>query len=277
MFVKTLVVLFLLILSWVLTQKHIIKEITITFKELKEANIRVSRMVVELKESNQIKDKFFDLIAHDLRSPFTAILGFSEVLLEKNDYREEEKREFIQNIYQSGRSANELLSRLLDWARLQTGRWIPNPHSFDVRKTISMVESLHHANALHGKVTLISTIKKHCYVYADESMVETTLRNLVSNSLKFTQPGGLVTITAIRNNTHIEIIVSDSGKGMDIDCLNSLFVIGKHTVSTDLSGKRGTGLGLILCKEFVEKNGGEIWVDSELGKGSQFHFTIPLA
>ncbi|MFZ2151238.1 MAG: ATP-binding protein [Candidatus Absconditicoccaceae bacterium] len=246
-------------------------------KILQEQSKELAQKAQQLNEEILTKDRFFDLIAHDLNSPFNGIMGFSEILLEEgSSYSDEEKENMIKLIYNSSKNAHKLLEHLLEWARLQTGRLKVSPTTFDVSKTINGVISFHFANAMHRKVTLVSTVKESHYVYADEPMVDSTIRNIVSNAIKFTQSGGIVMISVEKHNDSLEIIVTDNGKGMSPDILNALFKIGEKIISEDLTGKKGTGLGLILCKEFVERNGGKIWVESELGKGSKFHFTIPL-
>lgn len=230
-----------------------------------------------LKEQIAIKNKFFDIIAHDLRAPFNAILGFSSVLLEENDYSEEDKKQFLGYISQSATNTTKLLDNLLAWARLQTGRLLPNLKSFDINQIIKLVYSLHQTIALQHKVHLILDAKKTFIVKADENMIETVLRNLVSNAIKFTQANGFVTISTKQVDNELIVSVVDNGKGIKSEDTAYLFDTDKNFVSEDVSGDKGTGLGLILSKEMIEKNGGRIWVESELGKGSQFYFTIPMA
>jgi len=242
--------------------------------DLVEDNINKTQKLKELVET---KDKFFDLIAHDLRTPFNGIMGFATLLTEESeDYSEEEKKSFLKNIIKSSKSANKLLDRLLEWARLQTGRWNPDLQYFKINKVIDEVVSFHQANAIQREVHLIINFKGSFVVYADEHMIETAIRNLVSNAIKFTQKNGIIMIDIKKQEKDMLVTISDNGRGMDTKIIDSLFKIGEDVILRDASGNKGTGLGLILCKELIEKNGGTIWAESELEKGSKFHFTIPL-
>lgn len=301
-FLSVLISMLVVMLTfWLVIRGYVTKPINIILKSLKSGDIRIlekirsnkvddewntfaSLVKDNLKKTNQLnleistKNKFFDLIAHDLNSPFNVILGFSQLLLEEGAlYTDKEKEKFIRNIYDTSKNLQNLLINLLEWARLQTGRLNVHPITFNITETINGVVSLHLANATHRKINLLSTIKESFSVHADKAMINSTIRNIVSNAIKFTQSGGIVMIYAEKRIDSIEIIVSDNGKGMSPNILNALFKIGEDVILKDMSDKKGTGLGLILCKEFIERNGGKIWVESELGKGSKFHFTIPLA
>jgi signal transduction histidine kinase len=247
-------------------------------EELFKTTQELLKTTEELKHEIQTKDQFFDLIAHDLTTPFNGIIGLTQLLLESSEsFSEEEKKTLLQSIFQSSRSSYKLLKKLLDWARLQTGRWNPIPKSFEINKLIDVVVSFHQASAIQKKVDLIVDTKDTFFVMADENMLEAALRNIISNAIKFTQPYGFVKIHLQQQDKAVIVTITDSGKGMSSNILNSLFKIGKKVVSEDVSGNIGTGLGLILCKEFVEKNNGRIWVESELEKGSAFHFSVPLS
>lgn len=290
----------ILLVFWLIIRKNITHPMAVILQALKIGDITIlqqmkvnrfydewdtlSYLVVDniqktkkLKELVATKDKFFDVIAHDLRSPFNAIVGFSEML--SNDEEElsiEQRKKFSQYILTTSQGANKLLTRLLEWARLQTGRWTPNPQPFAINKLIDGVVSFHQSTATHYKVNLLTDIKDSFMVYADEQMIETVVRNLISNAIKFTQSGGFVKIEIRKQEKDVVVVVRDNGKGMSQSLVSSLFKIGENVVSHDVSGKLGTGLGLILCKELVEKNGGTIWAKSEPAKGSEFYFTIPL-
>jgi signal transduction histidine kinase len=254
------------------------EELFKTTQELLKTTEELLKTTEELKHEIQTKDQFFDLIAHDLTTPFNGIIGLTQLLLESSEsFSEEEKKTILQSIFQSSRSSYKLLKKLLDWARLQTGRWNPIPKSFEINKLIDVVVSFHQASAIQKKVDLIVDTKDTFFVMADENMLEAALRNIISNAIKFTQPDGFVKIHLQQQDKEVIVTITDSGKGMSSNILNSLFKIGKKVVSEDVSGNIGTGLGLILCKEFVEKNNGRIWVESEVEKGSTFHFSLPLS
>lgn len=245
-----------------------------TVAHLVEDNLQKTK---DLKALVSTKDKFFDLIAHDLRSPFTAIIGFTRMLADnREDLTTEDGKLYLGYILEASRHANKLLDRLLEWARLQTGRWVPNPQPFVINKLVDSVISFHASNALHHNLHLLKNVKETFTVCADEQMIEIAIRNLLSNAIKFTEPGGFVKINLKEYEQSILVSIVDNGKGMPSALVDSLFQIEKSVVVQDVSGKQGTGLGLILSKDLIEKNGGRIWVESEPGKGSTFHFTVPL-
>jgi signal transduction histidine kinase len=275
-FIENIIVLFVCIstifaLSWWIIKVQVINDAIRTVQVLKTSSEK-------LRESSLVKDKFLDLMTHDLKSSFNSIDGFTTLLLDKSQqHTEEEKTEYLQYILQSTNNANKLIERLSAWARLHTGRWNPNPQSFDIGSLIANVVSFHQPYAVQRKIHLLVDIKESFSVFADELMLETALRNLVSNAIKFTQSGGFVKIGFRKQEGYVVIIVRDNGKGMSLELINNLFTLGGNVITPDVSGKRGTGLGLILCKDLVEKNGGKIWVKSEENKGSNIYFTIPLS
>jgi signal transduction histidine kinase len=295
-------ILTVLLIFWLNIRRHISRPISLILRALETGDISVLKKIRsdaiddewdiiaklvednvkntrDLKEQVATKNKFFDLIAHDLRSPFNVIMGFAEILLEEVETLTlEELKKYLKLIFQSANNANELLNQLLEWARLQTGRWNANPQSFNINKLIENIVSLNESGAIQKKIHLISNFKdSFVVVNADENMIGTVVRNIISNAIKFTEPNGFVKIDAKKNDNDVTITISDNGKGMSVDTLNSLFKMGEVMIVQDTTGKKGTGLGLILCKELLEKNGGKLWVESELGKGSKFYFTIPLA
>jgi PAS domain S-box-containing protein len=231
----------------------------------------------EMKELNNTKDKFFSIIAHDLKGPFNAILGFTELLAENyDDFDEDEKKKFIHAIKVASDSTYKLLENLLDWSRLQTGKINPVPEIIDLSlltmENISVMKSM----ADSKKIRLLSSVQYNTRAYADANMVRTIIRNLVSNAIKFTLPGGEVKITAIENKNKAELCISDNGVGISDDRKGLLFYIDEKLSTPGTANETGTGLGLLLCKEMVERQGGQIWVESEEGKGSSFYFTLPL-
>lgn len=274
--VTGLLVLFLL--SWFAVKILIVNQFMNAIQELKQSEEEARILSEDFKSLSVTQQKFLDLMSHDLKTPFNGIEGFTNLLLDTSEhYTEEERRVFLQHILQSTSSANKLISRLSKWARLQTGRWKANACTFEINKLIHGVVSFHSANALQKRVHLIADLKETVLVLADQLMIETALRNLVSNAIKFTQPDGFVKITIKKQDKDLVVLIEDNGKGMSPKLVGDLFIIGERVVLPDISGKMGTGLGLILCKEFIEKNGGNIWVISEPGKGSKFYFTLPLA
>lgn len=238
-------------------------------KALKDSETR-------LIELNSTKDKFFSIIAHDLKGPFNSILGFSELLADRiseNDYEEIEKYAMI--IQNSARRAMDLIMNLMEWSRSQTGRIEFNPENMDFVGLIKTISQLLNDTAQQKSITLYTETPEHVMVFADKAMMGTVMRNLISNAIKFTHPGGEIIISVEHKRNKLTVTVADNGVGIKPEAMDKLFVIEKSYSTIGTQDEKGTGLGLILCKEFIERHGGEIWVESEVGNGSQFHFTIP--
>jgi len=251
-------------------QKHI-RALQINEKKLRESE-------QNLKESNRQKDMFFSIIAHDLRSPFTSLLGFTQFMVQEADtLTKEEFREFSASIDKTARNVYNLLENLLQWARMKTGRMEYSPAAINLYEMVTDLLDLYQPNAFKKKITLLhnSNVKKK--VVADINMLNTVFRNLVSNAIKFTREGGVIEITTKQKNKFVEVTIKDNGVGIPKGNINKLFMIDEHVSTVGTDKERGTGLGLVLCKEFVEKNGGTIRVESQKGKGSSFIFTVPLS
>jgi len=231
----------------------------------------------ELQKINAEKDKFFSIIAHDLKSPFNSILGFSELFVEqaaKKDYESIDK--YAGLILKSSHAALNLLSNLMEWAQSQTGRMKFSPEQLDLTNLINDIVTQFENTALQKEIVVSKSLPHGLLVFADNSMLSTVLRNLISNAIKFTYPGGKIRISAEKNQNEIKISVGDTGKGISNEVLNKLFQIDGNITSPGTQNETGTGLGLILCKEFVEKHNGKIWVESKVNEGSTFYFTIPV-
>jgi two-component system sensor histidine kinase/response regulator len=229
----------------------------------------------KLEELNATKDKFFSIIAHDLRSPFNAILGFSEILSELvSEKNYDDIDEYATIIHQSSIRVTDLLMNLMEWSQSQTGRIEFNPVHFEMVHLIDEIKRLFINVAMQKSISITEKAPPEVLVYADEGMVSTILRNLISNAIKFTKQGGEITISIVEKN-EIIVSVSDTGVGIPKTMIDRLFKIDQNYSTTGTCNEKGTGLGLILCQEFVQKHGGKIWVESEEGKGSVFYFTIP--
>ncbi len=230
----------------------------------------------ELTNLNATKDKFFSIIAHDLKSPFNSIIGFSNLLIrqiEEKDYASIERYAGI--IQNSSQQAMDLLMNLLEWSRSQTGRIVYTPEKINFSTSIDEVTELFFALAQQKSITIYKTIPDSISIYADKAMISTILRNLISNAIKFTNVGGEISISAEQILNDLVVSVSDNGVGMDESAIGKLFRIDETHTTLGTENEKGTGLGLLLCKEFIEKHGGKIWVESFPGKGSKFHFSIP--
>ena len=232
----------------------------------------------ELRHINAEKDKFFSIIAHDLRGPFNGFLGFTRLMVEDlPDLTQGEILKFAVSMRNSATNLFQLLENLLEWSRSQRGLTNFEPESFLLKSMI--VESMHTLmDAAHKKGVCISfEIQEDLGVFADEYMLASTIRNLASNAMKFTKKGGNVSIAAktVSGNS-VEISVRDTGIGMSSTMVEDLFRLDVQTNRKGTDGEPSTGLGLLLCKDFIEKHGGKIWVESEEGKGSTFRFTLPV-
>jgi PAS domain S-box-containing protein len=245
--------------------------------EQKKAEQALKESKQMLQIANATKDKFFSIIAHDLRGPLINIESFSELLIEGLRERDHLKYEkFLTLLHSSAKSAVCLLDNLLNWARSQTEQIIFNPRYLNCSAVIQKVLEGSKAIAKLKSISVNFIQSDEMKIYADQDMLMTILRNLISNSIKFTHSEGRIDIFIVRNREFIEITISDNGVGMNEDKRNRLFKLGTNTRTNGTENERGSGLGLVLCKEFIEKHGGKIWVESEKGKGSDFKFTLPL-
>ncbi|BAX81865.1 sensor histidine kinase [Labilibaculum antarcticum] len=245
--------------------------------ERKRSELALIESERKLKELNATKDKFFSIIAHDLRSPFNNIIGFSELLIEKvNDTSFTESEKYLNVINSSANNTLTLLDNLLNWAKSQTGKISFKPEKIVFSNIILEVLKLEKTIANAKNISLNYFTADEIEVYADEDMLKIILRNLISNAIKFTKPGGEIRVFAILTKDWVEITISDNGVGMNEEKRKELFKISSNSSTIGTAKEKGSGLGLILCKEFVKKHGGNIWTESELGKGSDFKFTLPF-
>lgn len=231
---------------------------------------------LKLIELNATKDKFFSIIAHDLRNPFNSIVGFSEHLIElikEKDYGQVENVADI--IRQSSNSAMDLLKNLMEWAQSQSGRMEYKPEYFEINTIVSEVLLLMKGYAEQKSIIINEKLSVGIRVFADKAMLSTVLRNLISNAIKFTQPNGQVTVTSVMGQNELTISVIDTGVGISKERIDKLFKISEGYSTQGTQKETGTGLGLILCKEFIEKNNGKIWAESR-GDGSTFNISLPL-
>lgn len=243
----------------------------------KKAELLLEKQAVELKDLNLTKDKFMSIIAHDLRSPFNAIIGFSDLMI-KNFYEldDETFQKGLRTIESAANHAFKLLENLLIWSQNQTGRRKFSPEMINLKTQVSESLNMVKSEAISKNIRFTVSIKKTFNVFADKNMLNSILRNLISNSVKFSFKGGKVKITAIQTDHELQISVSDSGVGISPERLASIFEIDKRTNTTGTENEQGTGLGLILCKDFVSMHKGRIWAESTQGSGSCFTFSLPL-
>jgi signal transduction histidine kinase/CheY-like chemotaxis protein len=248
--------------------------------------IRNARLYELEKKLNADKDKFFSIVSHDLRTPFNVLLNYSQLMAEMvNDLSRQEIQEMSQDIYKQAEATFNLLTNLLTWARLQRGRIEYEPGPVELHRVAEKVVNLLREMALDKGIRLEQTIEEQLFVYADKFMLGTIIRNLASNALKFTPAGGQVSLSARQNGIStengatnwVEVRVEDTGVGISREDIDKLFKLEAHHTTYGTAQEEGTGLGLLLCQEMVEKNKGRISVESEVGKGTTVKFTVPLA
>lgn len=249
----------------------------IDISERKRFEEQIKNMNEALEETNKSKDRFFSIIAHDLRNPFVTLLGFSEMLIEDfNDFSDEEKITYLKEMQKTAQSSHELLDNLLQWSRSQTGRIKYSPSKINFSELLNENYELVQKTADMKNIELKSKVDDNLFLQADEDMVTTILRNLLTNALKFTQKDGKITVSAQSEDSNfVHISIADTGIGIEPERVDKIFLIDETESTEGTSGEKGSGLGLILSKEFVEKHGGRIWVESKIGEGTTFHFTLP--
>jgi len=247
------------------------------YKRLSSAYLKIETKNSELVEINATKDKFFSIIAHDLRSPFNTIVGFSLHLVEQiNEKNYTELSNIADYILQSSDKAMALLSNLMVWAQSQSGKIEFQPEYFDIASLVKETTQLLNGTAEQKSIVVENLIATNTKVYADKEMTNTVIRNLLSNALKFTEAKGKITISSDESPTNmLTIKISDEGVGIPQKRINKLFNISDNESTLGTQNESGTGLGLVLCKEFVEKNNGKIHVESTVGVGSTFSFSLP--
>ncbi|MBU2556795.1 MAG: AAA family ATPase [Bacteroidetes bacterium] len=245
----------------------------ISYRKQAEEEVKLKNR--DLEKINAEKDKFFSIIAHDLKSPFNSIIGLSEILVEQiNEKNFDGIEKYAGIILNSSQRAMDLLMNLMEWSRSQTGRMEFNPGQFDLTEFIHEIIPMFDDIAGQKGIVIKKELPPEATVYADQDMINTVLRNLISNAIKFTKTGGEIILTVTKDKNEFIVSVKDTGIGMSKDRIEKLFRIEASESTSGTANEKGTGLGLILCKEFVEKHEEKIWVISEEGKGSTFYFTL---
>jgi PAS domain S-box-containing protein len=253
----------------------------ISFIRLTESEREAARIIKEseskLKELIATKDKFFNIVAHDLKNPFTSLLGSSELLYNNIDQMSVENiRKLAIILNDSAKGGYSILQNLLDWSRSQTGLLVFNPQDTNLKTIIDEnIENLQLQTTTKG-ISLTSDLTDTLFIFSDRNMINTVLRNLLSNAIKYTHKNGKVVVGVLQSSKEIIVSVKDTGTGMTKEKVDSLFRLENSLSTPGTEKEQGTGLGLKLCKEFTEKMGGRIWVESNEGQGSEFKFTIPL-
>jgi len=245
-------------------------------KELMEEKIRIQN---ELSQKlNAEKDKFFSIIAHDLRGPLGGFMVLAEMMAdESQEFTPEQRKDLALTLSQSSRNIYNLLENLLEWSRMQRGYTTVEPQVLALKELISESVYVLTESTRNKPINISIEIPADLNVFADKNMLQSVIRNLISNAIKFTHKGGSVLISAsIYEKDQVIVAVKDSGIGMNKEMVKDLFKLDTKCNRPGTDGEPSTGLGLLLCKEFVVKHGGKVWAESESGKGSTFFFTIPL-
>lgn len=244
--------------------------------ERKNIEKSLVKQTKELQEVNATKDKFMSIIAHDLKSPFNAIIGFSDLMLKNFDQLDHATfLTGLQTIESASTHAYKLLENLLIWSQNQTGKTQFNPEKLNLKahinESIKMIESA----AISKKIKITNSVRKDIHVFADKNMFDSILRNLISNAVKFSFKGGKIKISAAKFETEIHISVSDKGIGISPERQSAIFEIDKFSNTSGTENETGTGLGLILCKDFITRHKGKIWVESTPHVGTLVSFSLP--
>ncbi|HPO49236.1 MAG TPA: PAS domain S-box protein [Spirochaetota bacterium] len=254
----------------------IIRDVT----ERKRNETKILIQNKELKELNATKDKLFSIIAHDLKTPFNSLIGFSELLLyDFYSFSDEDKYKFIETIFDTAKNSFQLLTNLLDWARSQSGRINYKKEKINLKEAITNIVALI-VNAANKKgIKINNEINEDIFITGDRNTVETVIRNLISNAIKYSYNNGEIFIKSSlvleQRNKYFEVAIKDKGVGIEPERLEKIFDIENNISTRGTNDEGGTGLGLILCKEFIEKNGGKIRVESKKSEGSSFYITLP--
>jgi signal transduction histidine kinase len=245
-------------------------------KQLKEVNEKIEQQNVELQNLNATKDKFFSILGHDLKSPLNSLSSFSSLLINYFDsLSKEEIQTLAKDLDKSLKNLYSLLDNLLEWARSQTGNINFKPEQFDLVTILEENKELLKVQATTKEIVLLQNRTAPLLVSTHKHSITTVVRNLVANSIKFTPAGGQIKIDAIEREKEVVISIADTGVGMSEQTIQKLFRIDSKVSTLGTANEKGTGLGLVLCKDFVEKNGGKLWVESKEGQGSTFYFSIP--
>jgi signal transduction histidine kinase len=247
-----------------------------THVQLKTVTEILSATNIELQNANANKDKLLSIIAHDLRNPFSVLITFSKLLLDSyDDFSKEDVINYLQTFYQTSKQGYNLLDNLLKWSKSQTGKIEIETEILDLKDLIEENITLLNSQACSKKIKMLNRVPENLIAKADLNMILTVVRNLISNAIKFTDEGGKIEISGKQSKNYVEITVKDNGVGIEESDLEKIFRIDIKHSTPGTANERGSGLGLVLCKEFIEKNHGILVAKSKIGKGSEFSFTLP--
>jgi PAS domain S-box-containing protein len=257
-------------------QKALLGGISIDITERKKAELIITKQNASLTKLNSDKDLFMSILAHDLKSPFNGLLGLSGILAENiREYDIDKIENLVNYINTSAKSTYNLLEDLLMWVKSQSGKMTYQPELLSFKDICKDFMEILEPIADEKDITIKCIASEKILVFADEEMLKTVIRNLVTNAIKFSFKGGTISISAEKNDENITVSVKDNGIGITPELITKLFDMSLMHSTTGTAGEKGTGLGLLLCKEFIERHGGRVWVESEVGKGSKFSFLFP--
>ena len=269
--------IFLILFSVFLINKRSHRELLETNRKLEAVHKKLEQKQQQQQQENQIRNKLFMILAHDLINPFNALLGFAELLSEEiHNFERKDIKRHSEFIFQAAKQLHFLLENLLHWARIQTGRIQFQPAYIDLNKTIRDAAEVYRYSAEKKKITLMVNTTNDLIVYADESLISVVLRNLIHNAIKYTSELGVVTVEASRREDHVVVSVTDTGCGIPEEDKKKLFNLEHHFTRKGTSGEEGTGLGLIICKEFLTFHSSFLAIESTPDEGSRFSFILPV-
>ncbi len=241
----------------------------------KQIEEKVNESLQKLIDANMAKDQFLSIIAHDLKSPFQALLGVSDILLNDWDNMDDEyKLELISDIRRTSNDTYKLLTNLLEWTKIQKEKLLISIDEVNVHELVEVILKISHNHMKAKRINVKNEISNQLKVHTDENMMATVFRNLISNAVQYTQPGGKINISAFETSDGCTFCVADNGQGIEKTHILDYFKKGNRK-KLNGNGSAFKGLGLLICKDFVEKNGGEIWLETAKGQGSKFYFTVP--
>jgi two-component system sensor histidine kinase/response regulator len=269
------------ILSRVFDETGKIKKVESALFNISDFIERESNLVKlqeQYKQKNAAKDKFISIVSHDLRSPFTSLLGFSEILLKESDLPEGERREYLEYIYDAAKSELELINDLLDWSRLQTGKIKIQAQRINLKSAVSAAISVLTGNAIRKDIEIKTNVPDKLFVLADERLLHESVKNLIANSIKFTPRGKKIYVSGNKfKEGVIELVIRDEGIGIPEKEQHKIFRLDEKFTLDGTEGEKGSGLGLALVKEIIDKHNGNIWFYSKENEGTEFHITLPEA
>jgi signal transduction histidine kinase len=246
-------------------------------EQIVQINEKLQKSQIELTNSNNAKNRFFSILGHDLRNPFHSIMGESYLLSKSYEKLSvEERKKYANDILNSCEQVNRLLDNLMEWIRTQMDGIVFNPKELEFYQLVQDSVSILKNNAQEKSINIVNTIDRDIKLTADYPMLETIMRNIINNGIKFTPEGGTVTISAELTDHSVQVDVADTGVGIPSDALEKLFNVDSNIKTRGTNNERGTGLGLVICKEFINYHNGKLWAESEPGNGTIFHFSIPV-